>query len=70
MMESAEPLAVFVTCHWCGTRMWPAEQLEAHILRHELRRLVYLGELADVQRRFRYMRFPGDKREKRIREAA
>jgi len=65
MKDVTNALAQSSTCSICGTRMWPAEQLKAHVLRHQLRDLVYAGELAKVQKTFRSMRFPGDKRDRK-----
>lgn len=56
MTTVAEALALSVQCSWCGARMWPAAQLELHEARHELKKLVYAGHLAVVQKMFRRMR--------------
>lgn len=56
MTTIAEALAESVTCPWCGGKMWPAAQLEAHMLRHELKQIRYLHLLGEVQTSFRRMR--------------
>ena len=36
-------------CHRCGARMFPAELLEAHMDRHELKDMYLQGELKKLQ---------------------
>jgi hypothetical protein len=36
-------------CHRCGTKIYPAEHLEAHLDRHQLKDLYLEGELKKLQ---------------------
>jgi hypothetical protein len=36
-------------CHRCGTKIYPAEQLEPHLDRHQLKDLYLEGELKKLQ---------------------
>lgn len=36
-------------CHRCGTKLYPADQLEAHLDRHQLKDLYLEGELRRLQ---------------------
>jgi hypothetical protein len=36
-------------CHRCGTKIYPAEQLDAHMDRHQLKDLYLEGELKRLQ---------------------
>ncbi len=36
-------------CHRCGTKIYPAAQLEAHLDRHQLKDLYLEGELKKLQ---------------------
>jgi hypothetical protein len=36
-------------CHRCGTKIYPAEQLEPHLDRHQLKDLYLEGELKRLQ---------------------
>jgi len=43
-------------CHRCGAKMFPAELLEAHMDRHELKDMYLQGELKKLQYSMNRMR--------------
>lgn len=43
-------------CHRCGAKMFPAELLEAHMDRHELKDMYLQGELKKLQYAMNRMR--------------
>jgi hypothetical protein len=43
-------------CHRCGAKMFPAELLEAHMDRHELKDMYLQGELKKLQYSLNRMR--------------
>jgi len=45
-----------VACHRCGAKMFPAELLEAHMDRHELKDMYLQGELKKLQYSMNRMR--------------
>jgi len=45
-----------VVCHRCGAKMFPAELLEAHMDRHELKDMYLQGELKKLQYAMNRMR--------------
>jgi ribosomal protein S27AE len=45
-----------VVCHRCGAKMFPAELLEAHMDRHELKDMYLQGELKKLQYSMNRMR--------------
>lgn len=45
-----------VRCHRCGAKMFPAELLEAHMDRHELKDMYIQGELKKLQYSLNRMR--------------
>jgi hypothetical protein len=51
--QATFPAAV---CHRCGAKMFPAELLEAHMDRHELKDMYLQGELKKLQYSMNRMR--------------
>jgi hypothetical protein len=45
-----------VRCHRCGAKMFPADLLEAHMDRHELKDMYIQGELKKLQYAMNRMR--------------
>lgn len=45
-----------VVCHRCGAKMFPAELLEAHMDRHQLKDMYLQGELKKLQYSMNRMR--------------
>ena len=55
-MTVVQALRAAATCPWCGAKMWPPGQVEAHLMLHELHYLVHAEELKKVQHSFDRMK--------------
>lgn len=51
MTTPTEALSLALTCPWtgCGCRIWPPEQMDEHLALHDLKFMVYSGDLKKLQ---------------------